>query len=215
MTNFHAQPLSIDQRIVMARASGVVLSDSDTELIHDWASRMDRQLSSCRQSPSLSDPMNKGYAFPMGVGFTRMTPRLERRIDASIASAGLARSAYAKANHAEKTIEGLLAGIGTDFDRSQKAEAHAKSLASFVTLLLSWKKGATLLGFTIERVSCDRDGYPSTYTISGGGVVKGAGDRVNIVKELFGRNVRLFRDLVDKERARLSQLESLTSDSTA
>jgi hypothetical protein len=67
---------AVDQRIASAIAVGIELSDKDRGEIRaelDQAEQLGRAAN--RTAGCGSDSMNKGYAFPMGVGFTRMTQR--------------------------------------------------------------------------------------------------------------------------------------------
>lgn len=77
----------IDQKIAKAQEEGVLLNDQDIEEIRTRQAAADELLKRYR-GRSIGDPMSKGDAFPMGVGFTRMTKRKEQRLDASVRRAG-------------------------------------------------------------------------------------------------------------------------------
>jgi len=195
------QASEIDRRIADAEASGVVLSDADKAKIRKaFEDAEDAQKQANRLSGSSSDPLNKGTAFPMGVGFTRMTKRAEQRIDASVKKAGEAVRFFNKAKLLRADVEALLAGKGTEADKAAKADKRKSYQTEVAAKLLTWKKGDKIASFTIERVNMDRDGYPSSYTISGDGIVKGVHDKVDVVKEIFGGDKQAFRKTIDEAR---------------
>lgn len=193
---------SADARIAAAEKAGVKLSTDDKAKVRDALERAsDLRKKADRTSAAGSDPMNKGDAFPMGVGFTKMTKRAEQRIDASVRRAGEAVALYKKAEMAQREADSLLQGKGTQEDQQRKAERRTEMQRAVVRKLLGWKKGDKVGGFTIERVNKDRDGYPATYTISGAGIVQGVQDKVDVVRELFGGDKKKFRAMVDFEKA--------------
>ena len=201
------QVSEIDRRIADAEASGVVLSDADKAKIRKaFDNAEDAQKQANRLSGASSDPLNKGNSFPMGVGFTRMTKRTEQRIDASVKKAGEAVKFFNKAKLLRADVEALLAGKGTEADKAAKADKRKRYQAEVAAKLLTWKKGDKIASFTIERVNMDRDGYPSSYTISGEGIVKGVHDKVDVVKEIFGGDKQAFRKTIDE--ARVAQQET-------
>lgn len=192
----------IDQRIAAAEQSGVNLSDADKTAIRETlekAANLNRKAS--RTSALGSDPLNKGNAFPMGVGFTRETKRSNQRIDASVRRAGEAVVLWKKAEQAEKYAEALLAGKNTEADKLRKAIKREEMQRALVEKLEGWAKDDKIGGFTIERVNKDRDGYPASYTISGEGIVKGVQDKVDVVREFFAGDKDAFRAMVDEARA--------------
>lgn len=190
------------QRIADAEAAGVKLSDHDKAAI--FAALEDAQTLYTKASHlSNCDPMNKGHAFPMGVGFTRMTKRAEQRIDASVRRAGESLPVFAKANQASLYAEALLSGTGTEDDKLKKAIKREQMLQALIVRLISWKKGDKIAAFSLERINKDRDGYPSSYTISGNGIIKGVYDKIDVVREFFKGNKSEFRAMVDAARARL------------
>ena len=200
--NVEAETDAIDQRIADAEAAGVVLSESDKDKIRaaiTKAEDLTRQAN--RHSIASADPMRKGNAFPMGVGFTKMTKRAEQRIDASVRRAGEYVKAFNKAEAAAKAADDLLAGKGTDADNERKAKIRDETQRALIGKLLGWKKGDKIGGVTIERVNKDRDGYPATYTISGDGIIAGVMDKVDVAREMFGGDKDKFRAMVDEIKA--------------
>jgi ribosomal protein L17 len=191
--------MNTEQRINQAEEAGIVLSAADKTNIREAQARAE-ELTRKANRLSSADPMNKGNAFPMGVGYTKMTKRKEQALDSSVRKAGEAVKLWNKAESATKYVNSLLAGKGTEADQISAANKKANGQRRIVEKLLNWKKADKLGGFTIERINFDRDGYPSTYTISGDGIIKGVMDKVNVVKELFGGDVDGFRSLVDDTR---------------
>lgn len=192
---------SIEDRIAAAERNGVVLSANDKARIRDLANdaavlrkRADRW------SAAGADPMNKGNAFPMGVGFTKMTKRKEQAIDASVRKAGESLKFAEQARAKQAQVERLLAGKDTDAAKETQAGRQAAARRKLVETLLQWQPGTKLGRYTVERVSNDRDGYPSSYTISGEGIVKGVQDKVDIAREHFGGDKAALRALVDELR---------------
>ena len=196
-----AETDAIDALIAEAEAAGVVLSQQDKNDIRGALTKADdlRRKAGGIMGRS-SDPMRKGNAFPMGVGFTRMTKRAEQRIDASVRAAGEAVKKFTAADQAEKYANDLLAGKGTEADKADKAQRQVEMQRNLVRRLVDWKKGDKIGPVTIARVNKDADGYPATYTISGDGVIKGVMDKVDVVREFFGRDKAAFRAMVDEIR---------------
>ena len=196
-----AETDAIDQRIAEAELAGVELSDDDKDKIRaalTKAEELNRKAG--RISGLASDPMRKGNAFPMGVGFTRMTKRAEQRIDASVKRAGEAVEVFKRAEQAERYAEALLAGNGTDADKIRKEEVRTETRRVLLDKLLNWKKGDKIGAYTIERVSNDAEGYPSSYTISGDGIIKGVSDKVQVAREFFDGDKEALRAMVDEIR---------------
>lgn len=190
-----------DKRIADAEKNGIVLSDDDKANIRaaiEKAAELQRKADGIMGRSS--DPMNKGNAFPMGVGFTKMTKRLSQRIDSSVKRAGEAVAIFGKANQAEGYAEALLSGKGTEADKIHKAAKKEESRRGLVEKLLNWKKGDKIGPYTIERVNSDRDGYPASYTISGDGIIKGVWDKVDVAKDFFDGSKEAFRRVVDEVR---------------
>lgn len=196
-----AETDAIDQRIAEAELAGVELSDDDKDKIRaalTKAEELNRKAG--RISGLASDPMRKGNAFPMGVGFMRMTKRAEQRIDASVKRAGEAVEVFKRAEQAERYAEALLAGNGTDADKIRKEEVRTETRRVLLDKLLNWKKGDKIGAYTIERVSNDAEGYPSSYTISGDGIIKGVSDKVQVAREFFDGDKEALRAMVDEIR---------------
>jgi hypothetical protein len=197
-----AETDAIDQRIADAEAAGVVLSENDKDKIRAAITKADdlaRQAN--RHSVAASDPMRKGNAFPMGVGFTRMTKRASQRIDASVRRAGEYVKAFKKSEQAQKYADELLAGKGTDADVARKAAKREEVQRFLVGKLLNWQKGDKIGPVTVTRINKDRDGYPASYTIAGDGIITGVMDKVDVVREMFSGDKAKFRAMVDEVRA--------------
>lgn len=197
----------IGLRIAAAEAAGFTLSDIDKSVIRklDFESHSERRIAN-----RSFDPMKKGTAFPLGVGYTKMTKRASQRIDSSVRRAGESVAAAKKLAHMNRDIDALLVGKGTDADKQRKAKRREQMQRELVQCLLAWKKGDTIATFTVERVNKDRDGYPASYTISGHGIIKGIYDKVDVVRELFSGDKNSFRKIVDEQRAGRS--ETMASD---
>ena len=193
---------TITLRIEQAERSGVIFSAADKDQIRRMEARA-RELRAKANSLSTasSDPLNKGNAFPMGVGFTRESKRSNQRIDASVRRAGEAVAAYKSAEAAEKAVDAMLAGKGTTADRQNQLVKRENAQRGIVKKLLTWKRGDSYGTFTIERINRDRDGYPVSFNLSGGGIVKGVHDKIDVVRELFHGDRDKLVELVDSERA--------------
>lgn len=202
------QATDIDQKIAKAQEEGVLLNDQDIAEIRTRQAAADELLKRYR-SHSVGDPMSKGDAFPMGVGFTRMTKRKEQRLDASVRRAGEAVELYKRYETAQGQADRLLRGEGTQADRQAKAGAKSKSQRNIIEKLLSIQPGSktpTLIGpFEVLRVNKDRDGYPSSFTYTGPGVIKGVGDKIGIAKAFFGGSEDDLRAVVDEVKEALAQ----------
>jgi hypothetical protein len=195
----------VDARILAAIESGIEIASADVaEIRVAFARSEDLKRRGNRASNLGADPMNKGHSFPMGVGFTRMTKRLEQRIDASVRRAGDAAKYFREAQQASAYVEALLAGKGTVADQKRKEAAKIQTRKLLVTKLLNWAKGTTIGGFEVVRVNRDRGNYPASYTIAGPGIVKGFGDKVDVVRIFFGGDKTALRALVDDIRADMS-----------
>lgn len=192
----------VDVRIRAAMESGVETAVEDVvEIRAAFARSEDLNRRGGRVSNLGADPMNKGHSFPMGVGFTRMTKRLEQRIDASVRRAGDAVKYFQKAQQASAYAEALLAGNGTVADQKRKEVAKLETRKLLVMRLLNWVKGTTIGGFDVVRVNRDRGNYPVSYTIAGPDIVKGFGDKVDVVRSFFGGDKAALCVLVDDIRA--------------
>lgn len=192
----------VEQRIAQAEANGVTLSEADKAQVRQLMQEAhDLRRKADRTSAAGADPLNKGNAFPMGVGFTRETKRSNQRIDASVRHAGEAVKLYEAAGVKEKGAERLLQGIDTEAHKAKQAERKTEAQRAMVRKLVNHQPGDKIGQFTIERVNKDRDGYPASYTISGDGIVKGVQDKVDVAREFFGGDKAAFRQVVDAERA--------------
>ncbi|QMI49910.1 hypothetical protein [Burkholderia sp. MBR-1] len=199
---------TIVQRIAAACSAGVVLDECDQLQIRETLRKAKAFRRKADRVASLgADPMNKGNAFPMGVGFTRVTKRAAQRIDASVRRAGEAVDLYRKAEQFEAHANTLLSGKGTAADRQRCADARVRTQREALARLIGWKKGDTMGRFCIERVNRDRDGYPVSYTISGEGIVKGVWDKVDVIRTLFDGDKSAFRRTVDEIREALAETQ--------
>ncbi len=191
-----------EERIAQAEAHGVVLSERDKQAIRESLTQAERLNAQARRlSVSSSDPMGKGNAFPMGVGFVRMTRRKERAIDASVRKAGVAVGLWNRAKQAQERAESLLAGKGTEQDRAEKA-ARAKTAAmDNLRMLMNAKRGDRVAGFAFQRLYRDRDGYPSSFTFAGEGIIRGVNDKIEIARAFFGGSKTALKQAVDEVRA--------------
>lgn len=195
------QAPEIEKRIAEAEASGVVLTDSDKAKIRELDQKAkEHRRKADKLSGAASDPLNKGNAFPMGVGFTRETKRSNQRIDASVRKAGESVIEANRAKSLAASVDSMLSGKGTDADAQRKESATERFERDLVAKLLSWKKGDRFRDYTIDRINIDRDGYPSSFNASGGGIIKGVDDKFDVVREFFGRDKEKFRRMVDEER---------------
>lgn len=210
-----AVPASLDeisQKIADARAAGVKLSESDETAVREaWTRHLDFSRKANRMSGAASDPMRKGNAFPMGVGFTRMTKRASQRIDASVKKAGIAVQLSGQAKAALNYVDAMLAGKGTEADKALKAERRIQFLRTMVKKLIGPDAiGTTFAKFRIEKVNLT-NGIPLSFNISGEGVIKGVDDKVNVVKEIFGGDRALLEQMVEEERFQDEGAELLAS----
>ena len=196
--------LEVEEKITKAVDAGVILSSVDRAKIHDLYATGHGHLAKANRR-GIGDPMGKGNAFPMGVGFTKMTRRKEQALDASVRRAGESVVLYKKANQLFEAAENMLAGKGTEASKQKAAQRRAAMQRDLVKLLLGDAKGRKLGQFTIERVNKDRDGYPISYTFSGEGVIKGIFDKMDVVREFFSGDKAAFRELVDRTRAELER----------
>jgi hypothetical protein len=200
MTTLENLKIEVEGKIEASLAKGIALSAGDRAKIHELYATAHQHFANANKR-SMSDPMGKGNAFPLGVGFTKMTRRKERNIDASVRRAGEAVVLFKKGNQLQEGAEKLLAGKGTEANLKTKAERRASMQRDLVKLLLGNAKGHKLGQFTIERVNKDRDGYPATFTFSGEGVIAGVLDKMDVVKDYFAGDKAAFRELVDRTKA--------------
>lgn len=201
-TDVQSPAAEADARIAKAEADGVALSDADKTAVRSALKEAaDLRARANRLVGASSDPMGKGDAFPLGVGFTKMTRRKERALDASVTKAGEAVKLFNRAKTAEQRAADLLAGKGTESDAATKKANREKARREIVARILRAKKGDKLGPATVERVSMSRDGYPSSVTISGEGIIKGVTDKLDIAREFFGGDAAALRAAVDAVRA--------------
>ncbi|WP_046971158.1 PLxRFG domain-containing protein [Dyella japonica] len=195
-----APAATIDDRIAEAERNGVTLSDADKKSIRESQARADEFTRRANQASGRgADPLNKGDAFPMGVGFTRMTKRKEQAIDASVRRAGEATKWYDKAKAAHAHIDGMLAGKGTEGERSQQEQRKAASTEALLRKIL--KGESKKLGkYEVAKVTTDKQGYPAALMLRGEGIIKGVNDRVDLARELFQGDKAQLRAAVDKIR---------------
>lgn len=191
----------IDQLITDAIDSGVQLTENDRHEIRSSLEKAEECRRQAQRAAGCQDPLNKGNAFPMGVGFTRMTRRLSNRIDASVRRAGEAVKHWERAAVHQQHAEKLLRGKGTEGDKTNKAEKHAKFQRELARLMLTGKKGQKISSFTVTRINKDRDGYPISFNFEGDGVIKGIGDKIDVVKLYFGGSTLGYRQMIDQIRA--------------
>lgn len=189
----------IEGRITAAEKSGVKLSDRDKIAIRT-AHQEYVDLSRKASRLSVADPMNKGNAFPMGVGYTKMTKRKEQAIDSSVRKAGEAVTTFNKAKSKRELIESLLTGKGTESDREKQTTKKEENKVVLARKIIGLKKGDKFGGAIVERVNLDKDGYPASVTISGEGIIKGVGDKIDIVRDFYGRDKEGYRRIVDSIR---------------
>ncbi|MGF6440381.1 hypothetical protein [Paraburkholderia youngii] len=193
---------TVNTRIEEAVASGIELTGVDIAAIHEhFAQADDLNRRAGRITQASSDPLRKGNAFPLGVGYTRMTRTAEKRLDASVRRAGEAVELARRAQAHLRQAEDMLAGKDTEAHH-RKVTAARDALRSFIVdRLLTWKKGDVFRQFTIKRVNRDREGYPASYSFSGPDIIAGHNDKIDVVREYFGGNREAFRALVDQARA--------------
>ena len=201
----------ISNKIQKAEESGVILSEKDKKIIRETFNRANELIAKANRLGTV-DPMGKGTAFPMGVGYTKMTKRKSQAIDASVRRAGEAVKLYNKAESAENYANALLTGKGTEADLAQKAKKRSVGQENIVRKLLNWKKGDKIGGVEVVRINKNRDGYPVSYTIKGEGILKGVMDKVNIVKELFDGDTEGYHALVDEIRAETPKKKAVTPE---
>ncbi|MES2488537.1 MAG: PLxRFG domain-containing protein [Pseudomonadota bacterium] len=206
----------VEAKIEAAEKSGVVLNDSDKNAIRMAFKKADElQRKANGIVGRSSDPMNKGNAFPLGVGFTKMTKRKEQAIDSSVKKAGIAVGIYKQAESLEAQANSLLAGKGTSADIARRAEAKEKSKIEIVRKILNLKKGDKIAGMNVERVTFGAGKQPVSFTISGEGIVKGVHDKIDIAKTFFGGDRDELRKVVDQVRAETTETESNAAVETA
>ena len=204
----------IDQRIAEAEADGITFTDADKAEIRradEKAKELRRKAD--RLSGMASDPLNKGNAFPMGVGFTRESKRSNQRIDASVRRAGESVAEAGKAKSAEAYRDALLQGKGTQGDKLRKAQKAEDFKREMVKQLLTWKKGDKFREWTIERVNNDRDGYPISFNFSGEGIIKGVMDKIDVLKDYFDGDREKMRKMITEERAKQASAKDAAGES--
>lgn len=189
-------PEGIEARIAEAEKNGVALSSADKKAIREANERAETNARAASRK-SVADPFNKGNAFPMGVGFTRETKRSNQRIDSSVRKAGEAVKHFGIAKSAQETVENLLRGKGTDADKAVKAQRRETSHETLMRKLLAGSLDDKVMGFKVEKVNRDKDGYPSSLTFSGDGIIKGVNDKIDLARSIFGSKDSI-RSIVDK-----------------
>lgn len=199
----------IDQRIADAESVGVILSSADKELIRSTDKKAkDFQRKANALAGASSDPMRKGDAFPMGVGFTKMTKRSAQRIDASVTKAGESVKMSEQAKIASQFVDNLLAGKGTEAEKQTKEAKREVYLRDVVNKLLTAKKGDKISKYTIEKINKDKAGYPLSFNFSGEGIVKGVWDKIDVVKDIFSGDRAKFVQMVDEARSQQQPLSA-------
>lgn len=203
----------IERRIEEAESNGVELSERDKQEIREADQKAKEfQRKANRLSGLASDPLNKGNAFPMGVGFTTESKRSNQRIDASVRRAGEAVIEAKKAKASAEKVDQMLSGKGTEAAAKRKEASADKFERELVEKILSWKKGDVFRDYTIEKINIDRDGYPSSFNASGGGIIKGVNDKFDVVREFFGRDQAKYRRLVDEARAQAQSIDQQANE---
>lgn len=192
--------LAVSERIAAAVNDGVVLDISDKRAIFN-ALREAHELRALAGGRSAAeDPMRKGDAFPMGVGFTRMTKRAEQRIDASVRRAGENAAMYSRADGLERRATELLAGIGTAAHKARKAANRLAFQRGTLAMLMDKPLGKRVGEFVVERVTISRDRYPSSCICSGPGLIKGVNDKFDLARMLFDGDREALKRMVDEIR---------------
>lgn len=184
----------IKTRIDRAVASGVDLSEKDRAEIVSMADEAEALLCKLSRMRGADDPLRKGNAFPMGVGFTRVTKRAEQRLDASVRRAGELVSIARRAEAIRTKVEARLSGIGTEAGLRRKQEGLQRGQKRLVEILLD-VSGSTRVGeFVITKVNFSRDGLPISYNFTGAGITKGVNDKIDVVRVAFaGDRAQLAR----------------------
>lgn len=205
----------IEAHIANAERAGVELSETDKTKIRS----LDKEAKTLEGKAeglyrASRDPLNKGDQFPLGVGFVRETKRGNQRIDASVRRAGEHVQTSKRAQGLRGQVDALLAGKGTDAETRAKAGKKARSQREIVDKLLTGAVGTKIGPYTIERVSNDRDGYPSSFTFTGEGIVKGE-DKIDIVRTFFDGDKDALRKVVDEARGVSADNAPLTFESFA
>ena len=191
----------VDATIRAAMAAGVALHAVDVDEIRAAMAKYDDLTQRAARLLRIStDPMRKGNAFPMGVGFTRMTKRAAQRIDASVRRAGEASELFRRAEGARRYADGLLAGQNTLASKRRESAAQHELQRRVVGELLGWARGKTILKLGVRRVNRDRAGYPVSFTVSACKVSTGLGNKVDVVRAFFHGNKEAFCALVDQLR---------------
>lgn len=126
-----AENQPIESRIADAEKAGIVLSYADkAEIKRLYTESLEARKKADRLSVSSSDPMNKGNAFPLGVGYTKMTKRKERAIDTSVINAGKAVRLYGKSEAYKERLNKMLLGIGTESYNAKKNQSEIEGKAA-------------------------------------------------------------------------------------
>jgi len=179
--------------IERAMASGVALSESDQAGIVAMAAEADALSRKLARMRGADDPMRKGNAFPMGVGFTRMTRRSEKRLDASVRQAGELVAIAKRVEAIRSALAARLAGVGTESWHRSKEENKRHGQVRLVEKLLDARGGDRRIAeFTITRVNMSRDGLPVSYNFTGPGITQGINDKIDVIRVAFaGDRARL------------------------
>ena len=183
----------VQASIERAMASGVALSESDQAGIVAIAAEADALSRKLARMRGADDPMRKGNAFPMGAGFTRMTRRSEKRLDASVRQAGELVAIAKRVEAIRSALAALLAGVGTESWHRRKEESKRHGQVRLVEKLLDAPGGDRRIAeFTITRVNMSRDGLPVSYNFTGPGITQGINDKIDVIRVAFaGDRARL------------------------
>jgi hypothetical protein len=135
MTTLENLKIEVEGKIEASLAKGIALSAGDRAKIHELYATAHQHFANANKR-SMSDPMGKGNAFPLGVGFTKMTRRKERNIDASVRRAGEAVVLFKKGNQLQEGAEKLLAGKGTEANSPLSASTRTVMATQLLSLFL-------------------------------------------------------------------------------
>lgn len=194
-------PDDIGQRIADAIASGVRLTAGDQAEIRRQHERAQRHARKARQTcASSADPMRKGNAFPLGVGFTKMTKRAAQRIDASVRRAGESIQHRKTAQAAASKVDAMLSGKGTSADMRASAERIRADRIQTARRVLRLKPGDTFIGCEVVKINRTRDSYPSSIKVAGKHIQAGINDLIDL-RRVLGSSGDALRAAFDQARA--------------
>ena len=192
MTDMRSE--EVQGQIERAIASGVALSESDQAGIVAMAAEADALSRKLARMRGADDPLRKGNAFPMGVGFTKMTKRAEQRLDASVRRAGELVGIARRVEAIRSDVAARLSGVGTASWNQRKEESKRQGQVRLVEALLDVRSGGVqrIGEFVITRVNCSRAGLPISYNFTGPGITKGINDKIDVIRVAFaGDRARL------------------------